>query len=140
MNKKKNPFFEKNPSVGITVCHHSASLVMPNADPLDRFFYPTLTLMMDSLSQTGSTLARTISSGLARTMLDSYILVSVIVFCLAAVLFPVGFDMDQIGGTKYQLPNNFQVGISYIFFILALWLTVVSELFASKICLPRFYQ
>ena len=67
-----------------------------------------------------------------------YFLISVIVFCLAAVLFPVGFDMDQIGGTKYQLPNNFQVGISYIFFILALWLTVVSELFASKICLPRF--
>ena len=61
-----------------------------------------------------------------------------IAFCLAAVLFPVGFDMDQIGGQMYQLPNNFQVGISYIFFVLALWLTVVSELFASKICLPRF--
>ena len=29
------------------LCYHSASLVMPNNDPLDRFFYPTLTLMMD---------------------------------------------------------------------------------------------
>ena len=38
----------KNRSLGITVCHHSASLVMPNGDPRDRFFYPTLTLMMDS--------------------------------------------------------------------------------------------
>ena len=35
------------PSLGITVCHHSASLVMPNCDPRDGFFYPTLTLVMD---------------------------------------------------------------------------------------------
>ena len=35
-------------SLGITVCHHSASLMMPNGDPRDRFFYPTLTLMIDS--------------------------------------------------------------------------------------------
>ena len=35
-------------SLEITVCHHSASLVMPNCDPLDRFFDPTLTLMIDS--------------------------------------------------------------------------------------------
>ena len=33
---------------GITVCHHLASLVMPNGDPRDGFFYPTLTLMIDS--------------------------------------------------------------------------------------------
>ena len=32
----------------ITVCHHSAHLVMPNGDPGDRFFYSTLTLMIDS--------------------------------------------------------------------------------------------
>ena len=41
---------KKNPSLGITVCHHSASLMMPNGDPRDRFFYPTLTLMIDSYS------------------------------------------------------------------------------------------
>ena len=40
----------KNPSLGITVCHQSASLVMPNCDPQDGFFYPTLTLMIDSYS------------------------------------------------------------------------------------------
>ena len=39
---------EKNPSLGITICHHSASLVMPNDDPRDGFFYPTLTLRIDS--------------------------------------------------------------------------------------------
>ena len=38
----------KNPSLGMTVCHHSASLVLRNGDPLDGFFYPTLTLMIDS--------------------------------------------------------------------------------------------
>lgn len=65
-------------------------------------------------------------------------LFSVILFCLAAVIFPIGFNMEQIGGEPYQLPNNYQVGISYIFFVLALWITVVSELFASKVCLPHF--
>ena len=30
--------------------HHSASHVMPIGDPQDRFFYPTLTLMIDSFS------------------------------------------------------------------------------------------
>ena len=39
---------QKNLSLGIPVCHHSASLVMPNGDPGDGFFYPTLTLMIDS--------------------------------------------------------------------------------------------
>ncbi|VDI03930.1 modulator of smoothened protein-like [Mytilus edulis] len=63
---------------------------------------------------------------------------AMILFCKAAVVFPIGFNMDQIGGEPYQLPNNYQVGISYIFFVLALWITVVSELFASKVCLPHF--
>ena len=37
----------ENTSLRITVCHHSASLVMPIGDPRDGFFYPTLILMMD---------------------------------------------------------------------------------------------
>lgn len=64
--------------------------------------------------------------------------VAMIMFCLAAVIFPIGFDMDQIGGEPYQLPSSYQVGISYIFFVLALWITVISELFAGKVCLPHF--
>ena len=32
----------------VYVCHHSASLVMSIGDPQNRFFYPYLTLMMDS--------------------------------------------------------------------------------------------
>ena len=39
---------KKNPSFGITVCPHSRSLMMPNGNPRDGFFYPTLTLMIDS--------------------------------------------------------------------------------------------
>ena len=35
-------------TLGITVCHHSASLIMQIGDPRDRFFYPNLTLMVDS--------------------------------------------------------------------------------------------
>ena len=40
----------KNLPLTISLCHHSASLVMPIGDPQDRFFYPTLTLMMDSFT------------------------------------------------------------------------------------------
>ena len=40
----------ENPSLRITVCHHFASLAMPNSDPQDGIFYPTLTLMIDSYS------------------------------------------------------------------------------------------
>ena len=35
-------------SLGITVRHHSASLVMPISDPHERFFYPHHTLMKDT--------------------------------------------------------------------------------------------
>lgn len=64
--------------------------------------------------------------------------IAMVVFCMAAVVFPIGFHMDQIGGEPYQLPSSYHVGISYIFFVLALWITVVSELFAGKVCLPHF--
>ena len=37
---------QKNLSLGITVCHHSASLVMPNGNPLDGCFHPILKLMI----------------------------------------------------------------------------------------------
>lgn len=63
---------------------------------------------------------------------------TVVLFCLAAVIFPLGFHMIEIGGQPYQLPNSHQVGISYIMFVLALWITVISELFAGKVCLPHF--
>lgn len=63
---------------------------------------------------------------------------AMVLFCLAAVIFPIGFAMDQIGGEPYQLPSSHQVGVSYILFILALWITVISELFAGKVCMPHF--
>ena len=63
---------------------------------------------------------------------------AMITYCLAAVIFPLGFYVEEIGGLAFQLPSSHQVGISYIFFVLALWITVVSELFAGKICLPHF--
>ncbi|XP_014479878.1 PREDICTED: lariat debranching enzyme-like [Dinoponera quadriceps] len=63
---------------------------------------------------------------------------AMVLFCYAAVIFPMGFHIDEIGGQPYQLPNSHQVGISYILFVLALWITVISELFAGKVCLPHF--
>ena len=35
--------------------------------------------------------------------------VAVIFFCLAAVIFPIGFSQEEIGGAAYQLPNSYQV-------------------------------
>lgn len=63
---------------------------------------------------------------------------TVVLFCFAAVVFPMGFHIPEIGGQPYQLPNSHQVGISYILFVLSLWVTVISELFAGKVCLPHF--
>ncbi|XP_025073595.1 lariat debranching enzyme-like [Pogonomyrmex barbatus] len=63
---------------------------------------------------------------------------AMVLFCNAAVIFPMGFYIDEIGGQPYQLPNSHQVGIAYILFVLALWITVISELFAGKVCLPHF--
>ena len=42
---------KKNPSLEITVCHHSASLLMSNCDPQDGFFYPTLQFLLYTRNQ-----------------------------------------------------------------------------------------
>ena len=39
---------EKNPSLGITVWHHEANLVMPDCYPRGGFFYLSLTAMINS--------------------------------------------------------------------------------------------
>ena len=39
---------QTNPSLGITVWHQSASLVMPDSNPRDAFFYLSLKPMIDS--------------------------------------------------------------------------------------------
>ncbi|XP_038068967.1 uncharacterized protein C16orf52 homolog A-like isoform X2 [Patiria miniata] len=62
---------------------------------------------------------------------------AMIFFCVAALIFPVGFYVDEIGGQPYKLPTTVKVGSSYVMFILAIFLTIISELFAGKICLPR---
>ena len=36
----------KNPSLVVTVCHHSASLVMPIGDPRDGLFNPIMILIV----------------------------------------------------------------------------------------------
>lgn len=82
-------------------------------------------------------ISRTIGIVESRQIIFNYN-ISVVLFCLAAVLFPMGFYIDEIGGQPYQLPNSHQVGISYILFVLSLWITVISELFAGKVCLPHF--
>ena len=61
---------------------------------------------------------------------------SVTLFCLAAVVFPIGFHIAAIGGRPYKLPHHTQVGSAYVLFIMAIFFTVISELFSSRVCLP----
>ncbi|XP_006825506.1 uncharacterized protein C16orf52 homolog A-like [Saccoglossus kowalevskii] len=62
--------------------------------------------------------------------------VGMVLFCLAALIFPIGFYMDEIGGQPYKLPSSVQVGSSYVLFIMSIFFTIISELFAGKVCLP----
>lgn len=60
----------------------------------------------------------------------------VVLFCLAALIFPIGFYVSEVGGQPYKLPNNAAVGSSYVLFVLAIFFTIVGLLFAGKVCLP----
>ncbi|CAF0795476.1 unnamed protein product [Adineta steineri] len=64
--------------------------------------------------------------------------VAMIFLCLSTVLFPMGFDADIIGGSPFQLPTDYRIGSSYIAFVGATWLSVVSAIITGKMCLPRF--
>ncbi|XP_031554178.1 uncharacterized protein C16orf52 homolog A-like [Actinia tenebrosa] len=55
-------------------------------------------------------------------------------FNLAAIVFPLGFHMPEIGGVPFKLPNGTSVGPSFIMFIFCIIMTVASELFLFKIC------
>lgn len=61
---------------------------------------------------------------------------AMVMFCLAALIFPIGFYVDEIGGEPYKLPKTVQVGSSYVMFVISIFLTIISELFAGKVCLP----
>jgi len=65
-------------------------------------------------------------------------LVAIIFFSLAQIIFPSAFDQDQVGGLAFQLPSNFKIGASYGLFFASHWLSVISELCATKICRPRW--
>jgi len=64
--------------------------------------------------------------------------VGMVLFCLAALVFPIGFYVDEIGGRPYKLPASTQVGSSYVLFVMSIFFTIISELFAGKVCLPVF--
>lgn len=61
---------------------------------------------------------------------------TVVLFCTAALVFPLGFYMAEVGGQPYKLPNNTVVGSSYVLFVLSILFTIVGLLFAGKVCLP----
>jgi len=41
---------------------------------------------------------------------------SVLFFCVACIIFPFGFHIEEIGGHAYKLPMHAQVGYSYYLF------------------------
>ena len=40
----------------------------------------------------------------------------VLLFCVAAVAFPFGFNIEDISGKYYQLPDSYHLGYSYYTF------------------------
>ncbi|XP_030840620.1 uncharacterized protein C16orf52 homolog A-like isoform X2 [Strongylocentrotus purpuratus] len=75
------------------------------------------------------------------TMLDHarwFSFAAIILLCLAAIIFPIGFYVDEIGGEPYKLPSTVTVGSSYVIFLISIVLMVISELLAGKLCTPLF--
>ena len=56
-------------------------------------------------------------------------------FCFAALVFPIGFVDEEIGGNPYYLPEQQHIGYAYICFILSILFSVLGHLFINKICL-----
>eukprot|EP00050_Salpingoeca_kvevrii_P014756 m.39775 g.39775 ORF g.39775 m.39775 type:complete len:76 (-) comp5963_c0_seq2:81-308(-) len=57
-------------------------------------------------------------------------------FAMASLVFPIGFQSNQIGGKPYKLPEHTTIGYSYILFNASLLLIFVGELFAMKLLCP----
>lgn len=73
---------------------------------------------------------------IALITLAFFLSLTVILFCMAALIFPIGFYINEVGGQPYKLPNNTVVGSSYVLFVLSIFFTIVGLLFAGKVCLP----
>lgn len=56
-----------------------------------------------------------------------------VAFCFATLIFPAGFDHHDVGGTTYRLPDNANIGFSYILFILALLFIFFAEMLTLKL-------
>ena len=41
----------------------------------------------------------------------------VLFFCVACIVFPFGFNIEEIGGEPYKLPHHTEVGNSYYYFV-----------------------
>jgi len=57
-------------------------------------------------------------------------------FCFAALVFPIGFVDDEIGGNPYYLPEQQHIGYAYICFVLSILFSVLGHVFINKICFP----
>lgn len=67
-------------------------------------------------------------------MVFYFIIILVIFLCLSSILFPIGFDSEIVGGSPFQLPSDYRIGSSYILFVGATWLSVISTLLAENFC------
>lgn len=55
-------------------------------------------------------------------------------FCFAALIFPIGFVDEEIGGNPYYLPEQQHIGYAYICFALSILFSVIGHLFINKMC------
>ena len=52
-------------------------------------------------------------------------------FCIAAIIFPFGFGIDEIGGQPYKLPAHTEVGYSYFLFCASIFVLSSSVAFSN---------
>eukprot|EP00038_Savillea_parva_P030551 m.78536 g.78536 ORF g.78536 m.78536 type:complete len:177 (-) comp9222_c0_seq4:1532-2062(-) len=61
-----------------------------------------------------------------------------VIYAIAALIFPGGFDYYAIGGSPYRLPDNAEIGYSYIMFVVTLIFVFVSQLMTMKVLFEDF--
>jgi len=58
-------------------------------------------------------------------------------FVLAAIAFPFGFDVPEIGGSPYRLPANTRVGYSYFLFCSSILVSTVAVMLCNSEVIRR---
>eukprot|EP00035_Acanthoeca_spectabilis_P037341 m.44736 g.44736 ORF g.44736 m.44736 type:complete len:177 (-) comp8565_c0_seq2:1473-2003(-) len=97
-------------------------------------------LIIGTLALSAATFFAVLSFTERRKLNDSkkYGIAASVIFSIAALIFPGGFDYHGIGGAPYRLPDNAEIGYSYIMFVITLVFIFMSQLMTMKVLFEDF--